>query len=436
MALRAGRMVGKYKLLRRLGSGGFGQVFRARDTVEGIQVALKIPSPSVLTPSALEDFRKEIRLTASLDHPHILPIKNAEFYDGRLVVAYPLGTETLADRLTRRLAVKTSLEFGEQMLDALAYAHHHRVIHCDVKPENLILFKGDILRLTDFGIAKVALRTMANASGSGTVGFVAPEQAMGKPSFRSDVFSAGLILYRMLSGKLPEWPFDWPPPGAERLRRKLPTQWLEFFRNALQIDHRRRYRDAGKMLAAYRGLLPLTRRFRAGRKRRARAPAADANPEWPLVRRREYLKRFRSTVKLNATCPRCDGPVGEEMQACPWCGTGRKRHRESSRFPARCGRCGRGRKLDWRFCAWCHGPGFKDVSDRTYGDVRYVARCSNGSCPRGLLMPFMRYCPWCRRKVRRAWPLRGASRCPSCSWGVYPAYWDHCPWCAKGLRGR
>ncbi|MHC4550916.1 MAG: protein kinase domain-containing protein [Planctomycetota bacterium] len=422
------KTIGKYRLLRRLGTGGFSHVYKALDTIEGVHVALKLPNPGVQTPEMLEDFRKEIRLAARLDHPNILPVKNAEFYDGRLVVAYPLGEETLADRIRRRLSLATCLQFAGQMLGALAYAHQRRVIHCDVKPENLILFPGPRLRLTDFGIARVALRTL-NASGSGTVGYVAPEQAMGKPSFRSDVFAAGLVIYRMLAGTLPEWPYEWPLPGLAVLRRKVPPAFVAFLRRALQVDHRKRFASAEPMLAAYRKLLPAARRFRAGKRRRPRGPAP--RPGWPELRRKEFLKRHRGAFRLGARCGRCAGPVAEAMQACPWCGTPRRRHRTGTTFPATCSRCGRGRKLDWRFCAWCHGAGFRKVSDRTYSDVRYTARCA--SC-RGQLMPFMRYCPWCRTKVRRPWQVAGnRDRCPRCDWGVFPAYWDHCPWCAKVL---
>ncbi|MFQ5844555.1 MAG: serine/threonine-protein kinase, partial [Planctomycetota bacterium] len=373
-------------------------------------------------------------LTAGLEHPNILPIKNAEFLDGRLVVAAPLGETSLAHRLQRRLSVATSLDFGEQMLEALAYAHSRRIIHCDVKPENLILFPDNLLRLADFGIARVSMRTIS-ASGSGTVGYVAPEQAMGKPSFRSDVFSAGLVLYRMLCGELPEWPYRWPMPGHARLRGRFPRDFIDLLRRSLQVDHRRRFADAGRMLTAYQRLLPGTRRALARKRRR---PARDEDgPDWPLIRRREFVRRFRGKLKLTCTCPRCDGPMTEAMTACPWCGTSRRRHGGATRFPARCPRCKRGRKLDWRFCPWCFGPGFHKVADRPYSDRRYDGRCSNAACSRRVLMPFMRYCPWCRRKVRKRWPVPGSKdRCRHCGWGVVAAYWDHCPWCGKALGHR
>jgi len=264
---RRPRKLGKYRIGKRLGTGGFATVYQARDTVEGVPVALKVPHVDLVHGSALEDFRREIRLTASLEHPNILSLKNADVVDGRLVVAYPLGDETLGDRMRRRIAVSTCLDLIGQMLAALAYAHSRRVIHCDVKPENLILFHGNRLRLTDFGIARVALRTMP-ASGSGTVGYVAPEQAMGKPSFRSDVFSAGLVAFRLLSGQLPEWPFEWPLPGTARLRQKVPATFVKFLQRALRVDHRKRFRDGAAMASAFEDVLPATLRFLARKRRR------------------------------------------------------------------------------------------------------------------------------------------------------------------------
>lgn len=248
--LKPRQMLGKYRIVRRLAEGGFAEVFEALDTIEGIPVALKIPRARLIGPPVLEDFRREVRLTAKLDHPNILPIKNADFIDRHFVVVYPLGDRSLGERMRYRLSTRGVFHFAEQMLEALAHAHRRHVIHCDIKPENFILFPGDRVRLTDFGIARVAFRTMS-ASGSGTVGYIAPEQAHGRPSKSSDVFSLGLILYQMLTHELPSWPFEWPPPGSTALRRKFPAEGIEIIRRAMEVDTRRRFADAPQMQRAF-----------------------------------------------------------------------------------------------------------------------------------------------------------------------------------------
>ena len=237
------QLLGKYRIECKLGDGGSAAVYRAFDTIEGVRVALKVPYEHLLTDEWMEDFRREIRINAQLKHPNILPVKTADLVEGRPVVAYPLGERTLGDRLRSRMWLPTAMGFMEQLLDAVAFAHDRKVIHCDIKPENLILFPDSVLMLSDFGLAKVTFRTL-RASGSGTVGYVAPEQAMGRPSFRSDVFSSGLIFYRMLSGTLPEWPYHWPPPGYERLRAKAHPELIEFLRRSIEVDPKRRYRNA------------------------------------------------------------------------------------------------------------------------------------------------------------------------------------------------
>lgn len=263
--IRVGQRLGKYKLKRRLARGGFADVFEAYDTIEQVTVALKVPLGERLDPEVRADFEREIRVTARLDHPNILSLKNADIVDGMLTVAYPKGERSLDERLTHRMSVRTALDFGEQLIEALAYAHEQRVIHCDVKPDNLILFADGDLRLGDFGLAKHSVRTL-QASSSGTLGYIAPEQAMGKPSAKSDVFSAGLILYRMLSGKLPDWPYKWPMPGLDRLRKSAPDM-IPLLERALRVDTRRRYRDAGQMLTAFLEAKKLTLRRLERRKR-------------------------------------------------------------------------------------------------------------------------------------------------------------------------
>jgi serine/threonine-protein kinase len=256
MGFKARQKVGKYRILSRLAEGGFAAVYVATDTVEGVRVAIKVPHDRLVTKNVLADFRKEARLVSSLDHPHILPIKTAEEIEGRFAIVTRLGTETLATRLSRRLSRETVLDFSQQLLEALAFAHKRKIIHCDLKPENLILFPDKVLRLADFGIAKVALKTLHSASGSGTVGYMAPEQAMGRPSIRSDVFSAGLIIYRMAAGQLPQWPFQWPLEGAERLERNWHPRFLSFLRRALQMNDKKRFASAVTMLRDFRKIRP------------------------------------------------------------------------------------------------------------------------------------------------------------------------------------
>jgi len=252
--LRVRQRLGKYRIERRIAQGGFANVYQAWDSIEGVHVALKMPHQFNVTASMLDTFQREARVVAKLDHPNILPLKDASFIDGRFVIASRLGEKTLADRLKKRVSFKTALEYIEQMTSAVAYAHRNRIIHCDIKPENLILHSDGRLQLTDFGIAKVAQRTIIRtmvASGSGTIGYMAPEQAMGRPSAKSDVFSLGLMSYRILAGVLPEWPYEWPQRGYANLRRKAHPELIAWLKRSLEIRPNRRYQDANEMLRAF-----------------------------------------------------------------------------------------------------------------------------------------------------------------------------------------
>jgi serine/threonine-protein kinase len=252
--LRVRQRLGKYRIERRIAQGGFANVYQAWDSIEGVHVALKMPHQFNVTASMLDTFQREARLVAKLDHPNILPLKDASFIDGRFVIASRLGEKSLADRLKKRVSFRTALDYIEQMTCAVAYAHRNRIIHCDIKPENMILHSDGRLQLTDFGIAKVAQRTIIRtmvASGSGTIGYMAPEQAMGRPSAKSDVFSLGLMSYRMLAGVLPEWPFEWPQRGYANLRRKAHPELIAWLKKSLESRPSRRYQDANDMLRAF-----------------------------------------------------------------------------------------------------------------------------------------------------------------------------------------
>ena len=337
-----------------------------------------------------------------------------------------LGDESLADRVERRISTARALDLAGQAIASMAHAHEHKIIHCDIKPENFILFPNNQLKLADFGFAKLNLRTL-KASGSGTIDYIAPEQAMGRPKFQSDVFSLGLVIYRLLSGRLPEWPFEWPLKGQDKLEARVRPELVEVLKNAIQIDPKCRYRDAVQMKVAFARAQTQVRK----QKRAKPKSATRRGTSWRQLQWREFKRNYKQALDIRQTCRSCEGPVSESMQCCPWCGFDHPARGSESSMPSSCPRCERGVKNDWDYCAWCYGPGFVEESARTYPDKRYTGSCERERC-RGPLMPFMRYCPWCRKKVRKAWRLKGSQHsCTSCNWGIAREFWNYCAWCRE-----
>jgi serine/threonine-protein kinase len=218
-----GKTLGHYQLLDRLGEGGMGVVYRARDTRLGRDVAVKVlPDSFASDPERVARFRQEARLLASLDHPNIAAIHGLEEADGvRFLVMELVPGETLAGRIRRGpLPITEALSLCSQIADALASAHDKGVIHRDLKPANVAVTPEGKIKVLDFGLAK-ALGVepgpaAADASQSptltfretgrgvilGTAGYMSPEQARGKPlDRRTDVWSFGCVLYEALTGK-------------------------------------------------------------------------------------------------------------------------------------------------------------------------------------------------------------------------------------------
>ena len=425
--LRARQKIGKYRILGRIASGPLADVYRAFDTIHKTRVALKVPKTGDHTGE--EEFLHEVQVAAKLRHPNILSVLNASYIDDYFVIAMELGEESLADRIERRISNARAMDLAGQAIAALAHAHEHKIIHCDIKPENFILFPDNQLKLADFGFAKISLRTL-KASGSGTIDYIAPEQAMGRPKFQSDVFSLGLVLYRLFSGKLPEWPFTWPMSGHDRLKSRVRPEIVELLRKALQIDPAKRFRNALQMQTEFERAQSHARRQKRAKPR----SASRSGSSWRQLQWREFQRKYRQELQSTHQCRRCEGPVAESMQACPWCGFDNPSRGSDSAMPSSCPRCERGVKNDWGYCAWCYGPGFVEETSRRYPDKRYKSRCSNTRC-RGMLMPFMRYCPWCRSKVRKPWKLPGSRHsCKACKWGIAKEFWNFCAWCREPVR--
>lgn len=243
--MRRGEQLGKYKIRRRIASGSFATVYEARDVVLNLPVALKVPHYEDDHDLMLD----EIRHVMSLEHPNVLPVLNADYVDSTLIVATLLGRESLREQMRRGLEPESALGYARQMLLGLAHAHERGVVHRDVKPENLIVFADGRLRLCDFGLAQSAHKSSSGTSG--TVGYLSPEQAHGRASKASDVFSAALVIWEMLADTIPAWPFERPLPGAAAISKE--PGLLPVLHKALAVDERLRYLDAGIFLRAFDG---------------------------------------------------------------------------------------------------------------------------------------------------------------------------------------
>ena len=222
---------GRYRIDRHLGEGGMASVYLCEDIKHKRKVALKLLKPELAAVLGAERFVQEITTTASLQHPHILPLFDSGTADGFLFYVMPfVEGETLRDKLNRetQVGVDEAVRIAREVADALDYAHRHGVIHRDIKPENILLHDGRPM-VADFGIA---LAVSAAAGGRmtetglslGTPHYMSPEQATAEKeiSARSDVYSLGSVLYEMLTGNPP-----YTGANAQQIIMKIITEPAE-----------------------------------------------------------------------------------------------------------------------------------------------------------------------------------------------------------------
>ncbi|HMA16946.1 MAG TPA: serine/threonine-protein kinase, partial [Thermoanaerobaculia bacterium] len=223
MSLTSGTRLGPYEIENQLGRGGMGEVYRARDTRLGREVAVKILPPTLASdPESVRRFEKEARAVASLSHPHVVPLFDVGEEGGlRYAVTELVSGETLRNRLAQgALPVREAAEIAAQIAEGLAAAHDRGVVHRDVKPDNVVLSASGFARILDFGLAKrtgsaigveadedeLTRSELLTEPGvvAGTVGYMSPEQVRGEAADgRSDIFSLGVVLWEMLTGRRP-----------------------------------------------------------------------------------------------------------------------------------------------------------------------------------------------------------------------------------------
>jgi serine/threonine protein kinase/tetratricopeptide (TPR) repeat protein len=306
-----GKKVSHYRVAKVIGVGGMGLVYEAEDLKLGRAVALKfLPEDLAEDPAALQRFEREARASSSLDHPNICTIYEVEEHEGQpFIVMQLLRGETLRDRLAtlqlaqQRFAVSQLIDIAVQICDGLAAAHNNGIIHRDIKPANIFLTTNGPVKILDFGLAKLieaeerqeeAMAAAAPATAQfsspdltitgltmGTAGYMSPEQVRGeKLDARTDLFSFGLVLYEMATGKRAftgetaavvkdAIQHNHPTPLRER-NPALPSKLESIVNRAIEKDRERRCQSAAEMLADLLAVTDGNEKLAAGTSRKSR----------------------------------------------------------------------------------------------------------------------------------------------------------------------
>lgn len=303
--------VGKYRIIRALGTGGFGAVYLAEDEIIGKRVALKVPHRQN---QGIETLAAEAKLMAPLSHPNIVQVLTADrdpaggaFF---IVMEYIEG-ESLAERLTRAGSLDEckAVRLSTEIADAVRHAHSHSILHRDLRPSNVLLAKGDQAKVVDFSVSRLLDQNPYASTRIGSPPYMAPEHFQGRATFASDVYSLGVMMYEMVTGVLPY--FDINPARLEELvalgrftppnlkNRRVSKEFSDVVSRAMARDLSQRYRGAAELFEELRRLRTSTPQQRAISDIRQRIAARNASRE--------------------ASCFNCRRPLPRRAIECPFC---------------------------------------------------------------------------------------------------------------------
>ena len=318
----------RYTIVNVIGQGGMSTVYGAYDRVSGRSVAIKILNKKLeQNPEQIQLFVNESTALSLLSHPNIVMVYNTAITSSikYFVMEYVEGI-TLKSHIEHRgaLTEREILYYASQILSALDYIHSKSIIHCDIKPQNIILLQNGSIKVADFGIAR--LNSMIDNTEEksdvavGTVYYVSPEQARGKrPGKESDLYSLGVMLYELITGKLPfyhenatevaKMQINKEPTPPSVYRHDISVGLEQIILRAMEKDVYRRYSSAAEMLVDINALRQNSKtvfgnekasKYRFIDRRAARAQAAAENPTLAHTERGSYLTGNRSSFKTGS----------------------------------------------------------------------------------------------------------------------------------------
>lgn len=307
-----GQKVGKYEIIRSLGSGGFGSVYLAKDTWLDIKVAIKVPHKQS---AELYKLLKEPRLQAALNHPNIVRMIAAEkenkvFF---MVMEYVKG-KTLEKILEKEklLDCERALDFVKQIAQGIDHAHKNKIIHRDLRPSNIMISEDGTAKITDFGTSAWLNNVPYASTRIGSPPYMAPEQFLGKASYQSDVYSLGCIFYEMIVGRPPIFdpdPFKILEKAQQgritppRLRNsKIPREIDEIIMKCLASKVEERYQRTSEVI---------------------RALSSFKGKETKREEMDDILSRIKAREQTKTElCWNCRRPLPLKTKSCPHCGEG------------------------------------------------------------------------------------------------------------------
>jgi len=305
-----GQKVGKYEIIRSLGSGGFGSVFLARDTWLDIKVAIKVPHKQS---SELFKLLKEPRLQAALNHPNIVRMLAAEkenkiFF---MVMEYVKGP-TLEKILEKEkvLEAEAAINYVKQVCYGIDHAHKNKIIHRDLRPSNIIISEEGTAKITDFGTSAWLQNVPYASTRIGSPPYMAPEQFLGKATYASDIYSLGCIFYEMITGRPPIFDPD-PFKILEKAQEgKITPPRIKNSRVSKEIDEIIMRCLSSKIEDRYPRASDIVKALSALKGKQT--PGSEIGDILSRIRARE-----RASLNL---CWNCRRPLPHKSRQCPHCG--------------------------------------------------------------------------------------------------------------------